>query len=252
MLIHQHQRNLHHIYTSVSTLRSSIRGSTPAVCHSNFGQIRPKPRAPGSPGQKGLHCHLDRRHTSAVPALWPSPSCFTCQGFLQSGWSDHVAYLPSVHVGIILDYLQHRQLSTESKGAEPHLNATVTITQKPLNRGYQFFYWSYVHNMHVAAPSPAPGSPSQYFVKAECWASQKKSSKYNQKLLLTATVEEYGVKVEHAHCTCPAGIAGGFQRCQLLACSPWRSANKRTPPQAFLHKSHAHLFNMLGAHISVA
>ena len=65
--------------------------------------------------------------------------------------------------------------------------------------------------MRVAAPSPAPSSPLQYFVKAECWASQKKSSKYNQKLLLTGTVEEYGVKVEHAHCTCPAGIAGDCQ-----------------------------------------
>ena len=143
-------------------------------------------------------------------------SCFTCQGFPQSGWSDHVAHLSSVHVGAILDYLQHRQLSTESKGPEAHLNATASSTQKPLNRGYQFFYWSYAHNMRVAAPSPAPGSPSQYFVKAECWASQKKSSKYNQKLLLTGTVEEYGVKVEHAHCTCPAGIAGDCQH--VVAC----------------------------------
>ena len=70
--------------------------------------------------------------------------------------------------------------------------------------------------MRVAAPSPAPGSPSQHFVMAECWASQKKSAKYYQKLLLTGTVEEYGVKVEHAHCTCPAGIAGGCQH--VVAC----------------------------------
>ena len=70
--------------------------------------------------------------------------------------------------------------------------------------------------MQAAAPSPAPGSPSQYFVKAECWASQKKSSKYNQKLLLTGTVKEYGVKLEHAHCTCLAGIAGGCQH--VVAC----------------------------------
>ena len=155
------------------------------------------------------------------------------------------------HVGRILDYLQHCQFSTGSKGGEPHLNATVGITQKPLNWGYQFFYWSYVHNMRVAAPSPAPGYPSQYFVKAECWASQKKSSKYNQKLLLTSTVEEYGVKVEHAHCTCPAGI-GGVVSMSLLACSPWRSASKQAPPQAFLHQSHAQLFNVLGAHVSTA
>ncbi len=155
-----------------------------------------------------------KKSTQISSAVSPSDgpeSCFTCQGFPQSGWSDRVAHLPSVHVGVILDYLQHRQLSTESKGAEPHLNATAGITQKPLNRGYQFFYWSYVHNMRVAAPSPAPGSPSQHFVMAECWASQKKSAKYYQKLLLTGTVEEYGVKVEHAHCTCPAGIAKTLQ-----------------------------------------
>lgn len=103
----------------------------------------------------------------------------------------------------------------------PTLNATVSITQKPLNQSYQsfywsYFYWSYVHNMHVAALSPAPGSPSQYFAKAEGWASQKKSSKHNQRLSLTGTVKEYGVKVEHAHCTCHAGIARGCQH--VVAC----------------------------------
>jgi len=44
----------------------------------------------------------------------------------------------------------------------------------------------------------------------------KESSKYNQKLLLNGTVEEYGVKVQHAQCTCPAGIAGGCQH--VVAC----------------------------------
>ena len=198
----------------------------------------------------------ERRHRSGeiyadfrrcVPGNCPE-LCLTCQAFTQSGWSDHVAHLPSVHIGVILDYLQHRQLSTESKDAEPHLHATVSITQKPLNWGYQFFYWSYEHNMCIAAPPPAPGCPSQYFVKAEGWASQKKSSKYNQKLLLTGTVEEYGVKVEHAHCTCPAGIAGGCQH--VVACLFTMENCKQTPPQAFLHQSHAHLFNMHGAHVS--
>ena len=89
------------------------------------------------------------------------------------------------------------------------LNATVGIIQKPLNWGCSF-------SIVVAAPSPVPGCPLQYFVMAECWASQKKSFKYNQKLLLTGTVEEYGVKVEHAHCTCPAEIAGGCQ--YVVAC----------------------------------
>ena len=77
-----------------------------------------------------------------VPGNCPK-LCLTCQGFTQSGWSNHVGHLLSVHIGVILDYLQHRQLSTESKDAEPHLHATVSITQKPLNWGYQFFYWSY-------------------------------------------------------------------------------------------------------------
>ena len=105
---------------------------------------------------------------SGAVSLSDAPeSCFTCKGFPQSGWSDRVAHVPSVHVGVILDYLQHRQLFTESKSAEPHLNALlVSLTQKPLNWGYQFFY-CYVHNMRVAAPSPAPGSPLEYFVKAE-------------------------------------------------------------------------------------
>ena len=160
-----------------------------------------------------------KKSTQISGAVSPSDgpeSCFTCQGFPQSGWSDRVAHLPSVHVDVIIDYLQHRQLSTESKGAEPHLNATAGITQKPLNRGYQFFYWSYVHNMRVAAPSPAPGSPSQHFVMAECWASQKKSAKYNQKLLLTGTVEEYGVKVEHASLLHPGAGSVGCDRSHMV------------------------------------
>ena len=82
----------------------------------------------------------------------------------------------------------------KAKGTEPHLNARAGITKKPLNRGYQLFYWSCVHNMHVAAPSSAPSSPSQYFVKADCWPSQKKSSKYNQKLLLLAQSRNMGLR----------------------------------------------------------
>ena len=73
-----------------------------------------------------------------------------------------------------------------------------------------------MHNMRVAAPSPEPGSLPQYFIKAECWASQRKTTKYSQKLLLSATVEEYEVKVEHAHSTCPAGVAGACQH--IIAC----------------------------------
>ena len=44
----------------------------------------------------------------------------------------------------------------------------------------------------------------------------KKSIKYNQNLLLTGTVEQYEVMVEHAHCTCPARIAGACQH--VIAC----------------------------------
>ena len=80
----------------------------------------------------------------------------------------------------------------------------------------------------------------------ECWASQKKSSKYNQKLLLTGTVKECAVKVDYVH---------ALQELQrvvsslLLTCSPWRSANRRTKPQAFFQQSHAHsLHHARGPH----
>ena len=56
-----------------------------------------------------------KKSTQISNTVFPSnglESCFTCQGFPQSGWSDRVAHLALVHVGVILDYLQHCQLST--------------------------------------------------------------------------------------------------------------------------------------------
>ena len=130
----------------------------------------------------------------------------------QVGWSDQIKLLALVKVGVILEYTQHR-LHVES-----HPIPTAGLTLKPVNRGYKFFYWSYVHNMQVAAPSQEPGSLLQYFIKVECWASQKKTTKYSQKLLLSGTVEEYEVKIAHAHClSMPCWCCRDLLTCHLLS-----------------------------------
>ena len=105
-----------------------------------------------------------------VSAPGSSNSCLYCQRFPQTGWLDHIELLPLDDAGVVLEYVQHRQ------NVDTQPNATAGLTLKPVNQSYQFFYWSYVHNMRVAASSPEPDSLPQYFIKAECWADNKVQS----------------------------------------------------------------------------
>ena len=84
-------------------------------------------------------------------------------------------------------------------------------THKPLNRGFNFFYWSYVHGAEVASPVPAAGNVRIFFLRSRCHASQQKRVSYQQKLIISPSVGTYGEQVIWAHCSCPAGIGGGCQ-----------------------------------------
>ena len=55
------------------------------------------------------------------------------------------------------------------------------------------------------------------YVKSKCWASQKKSVKYTQKVIFAEAKEDEPVQVLHAACKgCPVGQDGGL--CQHILC----------------------------------
>ena len=53
---------------------------------------------------------------------------------------------------------------------------TVQFTQKSLERGYDFYFLGYVHDVNVC------NSDSKCYVKSKCWASLQKHMEYTQKL----------------------------------------------------------------------
>ena len=57
-------------------------------------------------------------------------------------WTADVESLPSVTVGVLFKFLCLREVLLTNNG-------TSQLTQKPLHRGYQFYFWSYVHNIRV-------------------------------------------------------------------------------------------------------
>ena len=124
--------------------------------------------------------------------------------FPESGWSNDATKLPSVTAATVLGHLMRTGKSCDAVSGE------VTVVQKPLRRGHDFFFNGYVHDVLVAREGDA------YFVKAKCWASQKKTTKYLQKgKLLQQRKEGMYVDVDFATCEgCPAGQDGGL--CQHI------------------------------------
>ena len=124
--------------------------------------------------------------------------------FPESGWSNDATKLPSVTAATVLGHLMRTGKSCDAVSGE------VTVVQKPLRRGHDFFFNGYVHDVLVAREGDA------YFVKAKCWASQKKTTKYLQKVkLLQQRKEDMYVDVDFATCEgCPAGQDGGL--CQNI------------------------------------
>ena len=142
------------------------------------------PSAPGTedPVTPANPTH-DRRDAAQQPA------------FPAEGWSHRSADLPhGVSVGVVLLHLQSRG---------KHL-----MTQKPFRRGHEFFFWSYVHGVECCSPDAKNSGPQRHFVKAKCWASQRKKESYRLKCVLQRCVSMYQIEVISAYYTCTAGIAG--------------------------------------------
>ena len=91
---------------------------------------------------------------------------------------------------------------------------TIIVSQKPLRRGHDFFFGGYVHDVFVCR-----SESSAVYVKSKCWASQKKNTKYTQRLVLSEMPCVEGddtgddlvtaCAVDFATCEgCPAGADG--------------------------------------------
>ena len=96
---------------------------------------------------------------------------------------------------------------------------SVQLTQKSLERGHDFYFLGYVHDVKVC------NSESKVYVESKCWESQRKHMEYIQKFVLSEvqqsnaadeveSEEKEGVKVQlrvtYASCVSyPAGTSGG-------------------------------------------
>ena len=79
----------------------------------------------------------------------------------------------------------------------------MVVVQKPLKRGYDFFFWGYIHQVELQQVDGI------WYVQSQCWASQRKSTKYHQKLTLVSSGSQ--LNVDYASCVpCPAGTNGGL------------------------------------------
>ena len=81
------------------------------------------------------------------------------------GWSTKAGGLPEVDAMTILEQLQ------ETGKAVPGQD-WVVVAQKPLRRGYDFYFGGHVHDVRVRKKD------YQFLVESKCWASQKNSSSY--------------------------------------------------------------------------
>ena len=143
-------------------------------------------------------------HTSTAsitkPVFPPSPS---------DVWSTDVMALPAINVGVLFQYLCVRE--QQSMGGD-----APALTQKPLHRGYQFYYWSFIHNVRICLLPEKEQGMAVHLLTSQCWASQRKQMKYIQELKLVECVSGVGVRLDYASCACPAGVGGGCQHIAAL------------------------------------
>lgn len=85
------------------------------------------------------------------------------------------------------------------------VEAGVVMVRRPLERGNEFFFGGYVHDVSVSTVN------ADTYVLSKCWSSQHKSTKYEQKLVLQDTSPSFSTRVVFARCDgCVAGSDGGL------------------------------------------
>ena len=105
---------------------------------------------------------LERVNKSLSLNVWPTSG---------TGWSVKAVDLPAINDTHILDHL------LKTGKAVPGQDRVV-VTQKPLRRGYDFFWGGYVHDVRVHS-----GRDGRVCVEGKCWASQRMNMKYSQKIV---------------------------------------------------------------------
>ena len=119
--------------------------------------------------------------------MWPS-----------SGWSNSPERFPIVSSTVLLNHLMKTGKCIPG-------SKDMVVVQKPLKRGYRGydFFWGYIHQVELQLVDGI------WYVQSQCWASQRKSTKYHQKLTLISSGSQ--LNVDYASCVpCPAGTNGGL------------------------------------------
>eukprot|EP00117_Sycon_ciliatum_P002283 scpid62346/ scgid1957/ len=121
--------------------------------------------------------------------------------FPASGWSHDPSSFPAVTTSTFIEHMLKSGKSVQCGGDD----AGVVMVWRPLERGNEFFFGGYVHDVSVAT------SDMNSFVVGKCWASQHKTTKYCQKLVLATAPESTSATVTYATCEgCVAGVDGGL------------------------------------------
>ena len=85
--------------------------------------------------------------------------------------------------------------------------------KKPFTRGFNFFYWSYIHGVKCKEVDGV------FYQRGKCWASHAKKESYTLECVLEPSVSTYLISVRYAHCTCTAGVAGSCHHLVALLLS---------------------------------
>ena len=121
-------------------------------------------KAKGSSTLKRKRTALDNDSIRTPHTFTPS-SPFT---FPSDGWSHDRSCVPSVCSKTAISLLRRTGKSVPGDAGM----LSITVPQKPLRRGREFFFSSYVHDVCVAQRNGAVDEPI-VFVRSKCWASQK-------------------------------------------------------------------------------
>eukprot|EP00117_Sycon_ciliatum_P049750 scpid99213/ scgid35227/ len=70
-------------------------------------------------------------------------------------------------------------------------------------------------------------TPTRYFIKAKCWASQSKKESSALECLVEAAATTYLMSIAYAHCSCTAGVAGSCHHLVALLLSIEHCAKKQ-------------------------
>lgn len=119
--------------------------------------------------------------------------------FPTSGWTLDKGMYPRVSGRTIYSHLSKTGKGTKSASAG-------SIVDRPLARGNALYFYGYVHDVEICYEG------SKCYIKSKCWATQRKSAKYVQKLVLTSSSPvDVSCTVDFAVClSCVAGADGGI------------------------------------------